>query len=175
VSDPYSKHTHTILWILVLEAIVMAGSPAFPPVGNFELSRYLGTWYEIARLPNWFEKDLVKVTATYSVRDDGKVKVLNQGSKNGKKSQAVGKAKFAASSDTAHLKVSFFWIFYADYIVVELDSAYTYALVAGDTHKYLWILSRTPVMNEDIKQKLLSRARQLGFDTDKLYFTPQGD
>ena len=145
------------------------------PVKDFDLQKYLGTWYEIARMPASFEKDLVKVTATYSLRKDGKVKVLNQGYKKtfqGKHSIAVGKAKFAGDPGAGHLKVSFFGPFYADYIVVELDPGYNYALVISSAD-YAWILGRTAALDPAILNRLIAKARQFGVDTSRLYMTPQ--
>lgn len=146
------------------------------PVDGFDLSKYLGTWYEIARMPASFEKDLVGVTATYSMRDDGKVRVLNQGNKktsDGRKSIAVGKAKFAGDPTKGHLKVAFFWIFYADYVVVALDKErYDYALVVS-SKSYMWILSRKPVLDPSILARLIDQAKGLGIDTSKLIMTPQ--
>jgi apolipoprotein D and lipocalin family protein len=153
-----------------------ASSMEFTPVGGFELSKYLGTWYEIARMPVSFERDLVGVTATYGLRKDGKVSVLNQGHKKtlqGTIKTAGGKAKFAGKSDVGHLKVSFFGPFYADYIVSVLDSNYQYAMVVGDSYKYLWILSRTPKLDAAILNGLLEKATELGFDAQELYMVPQ--
>ena len=148
----------------------------FTPVDSFGLSRYLGTWYEIARMPAPFEKDLVGVTATYSMRADGKVSVLNQGYKNtkdGRKSVALGKAKFAGDPARGHLKVSFFWIFYADYIIVALDKEhYEYALVIS-SKSYMWILCRKPSLDSSIVSRLIDQAKGLGVDTSKLIMTPQ--
>jgi apolipoprotein D and lipocalin family protein len=153
-----------------------SAAPKFPPVTGFDLSKYLGKWYEIARFPAWFEKDLVNVTATYSLRSDGKVKVLNEGykkSKDGKHSVAVGKAKLASSPDTGYLKVSFFGPFYADYIILDLDKEnYQYALVAS-SYEYLWILSREPKMDPDVYGRLVEKAKSLGFNMEKLYVVPQ--
>jgi apolipoprotein D and lipocalin family protein len=148
--------------------------PPYAPVTGFALQQYLGKWYEIARLPNRFEKDLVNVTATYSLRDDGKVRVQNEGDKpDGKHKMAIGKAKLAGKSGEGYLRVSFFGPFYADYVVVALDKEnYQYALVAS-SDKYLWVLSRTPQLDENIYQQLLQKARELGFDTSKLYVVPQ--
>jgi len=157
-------------------AVVTKEPPHFTPVSGFNLERYLGTWYEIARMPSWFEKDLVRVTATYSLRPDGKVDVLNAGYKpgiEGKKKSAHGKAKFAGDTFAGHLRVSFFGPFYADYIIVELDSSYRYALVTGDSYKYLWILSRTPQLDSASVNHLLEKAKTLGFDLSKLYMVPQ--
>jgi len=151
--------------------------PRFNPVSDFDLNRYLGKWYEIARFQHRFEKDLVNVTATYTLRDDGKVDVLNQGynnSKDGKLKTARGKAKFAGPKNIGHLKVTFFWPFYGDYIIVELDKEnYNFALVVSDSYDYLWILSRTPNLESAILISLLDKARELGFDTNKVYLVPQ--
>jgi apolipoprotein D and lipocalin family protein len=144
------------------------------PVTNFDLNRYLGKWYELARMPASFEKNLTNVTATYSLKDNGKVKVQNEGtdSKSLKGKMAIGKAKTATSKDIGYLKVSFFGPFYADYIVIDLDKEYQYAMVASST-KYLWILSRKPKLEKEIMDKLIEKAKSLGFQIEKLYFTPQ--
>ncbi len=165
----------SIIAMLVSQAS-FGDSPAFVPVGGFSLEKYLGTWYEIARMPVSFEKDLVNVTATYGLRKDGKVSVINQGYKNskqGKKKVANGNAKFAGNPDVGYLRVSFFWPFFADYIVVALDSNYHYALVAGNSHNYLWILSRTPKLDQTILDGLFAKAKELGFDVQKLIMVPQ--
>ncbi len=145
-------------------------------IKEFDLDKYLGTWYELARYPHSFEKNLQGVTANYSIRDDGKVKVLNQGyegSLDGKKSVAVGKAKLAESGMSGHLKVSFFWIFYGDYFIMEMSPDYQWALVGSKSDKFLWILSRTPKMEakqfESIKQMAVDR----GYDLSKLQIVQQ--
>jgi apolipoprotein D and lipocalin family protein len=118
---------------------------------------------------------LVNVTATYSLRKDGAVKVVNEGYKNtkdGKHNVATGKAKFGKSPDLGYLRVSFFWPFYGDYSIVELDPDYTYAMVASSP-KYLWILSREPKMDKKNLDALIEKAGKLGFETNRLYFTPQ--
>ena len=145
------------------------------PVKSFDLERYLGTWYEIARLDHRFERNLGEVTATYSLNDDGTVKVLNSGvyvepsRKAGKRNTATGKARFVGDKGTAHLKVSFFGPFYGSYIVFELDKEnYKYALVAGPNRKYLWILSREPVIDEELYRLLLETATRNGYDTSEL-------
>lgn len=145
-------------------------------VKELDLNRYLGTWYEIARFPHSFEKNLVGVTATYSLRDDGKIEVLNQGYKitlDGEKSRAVGKAKITNKLEPGKLKVSFFWIFYADYNVLELDENYQYVMIGSSSDKYFWILSRTPQMEPAIYEMLLEKARKRGYNLDKLYKVPQ--
>jgi len=153
--------------------------PDTTPVAGFELDRYLGTWYEIARFPHSFEKNLVGVTATYSMKDNGMVKVLNAGYKNtldGKYKIAEGKAKFAGDRDTGHLKVSFFLFFYGDYKILKLDKDhYQWALVGSATSSYLWILGREPQMDNDIYQDLLKEATTRGYDLSKLEKVPQKD
>lgn len=145
-------------------------------VKELDLNRYLGTWYEIARFPHSFEKDLVGVTATYSLRDDGKINVVNQGYKNkldGELSVAEGKAKIPQKSEPGKLKVSFFWIFYADYNVLELDENYQYAMIGSSSPKYFWILSRTPQMAPATYEMLLEKARKRGYNLEKLEKVPQ--
>jgi lipocalin len=140
-------------------------------VKELDLNRYLGTWYEIARFPHSFEKDLVGVTATYSLRDDGKIRVINQGYKNtldGELSVAEGKAKIPNKLEPAKLKVSFFWIFYGDYNVLELDENYQYVMIGSSSPKYFWILSRTPQMDSATYEMLLEKARKRGYNLDKL-------
>jgi lipocalin len=145
-------------------------------VKSLDLNRYLGTWYEIARFPHSFEKNLVGVTATYSLREDGKIKVLNQGYKNtldGELSKAEGKAKIPDPLKPANLKVSFFWIFYAEYNVLELDENYQYAMIGSSSAKYFWILSRTPQMDDTTYEMLLEKAQKRGYDLSKLEKVPQ--
>ncbi len=141
------------------------------PVRDFELNRYLGKWYEIARLDHSFERGLNQVTAQYTLRKDGKITVLNRGysEKQRKWKQARGTARPARSPNEGFLKVSFFWPFSGSYVVAELDREnYSFALVTGPNHKYLWILSRTPQMDPDVYDRLVNRARELGFDVSGL-------
>jgi apolipoprotein D and lipocalin family protein len=143
------------------------------PVDNFKLEKYLGKWYEIARLDHSFEKGLSRVTAEYSLRPDGGVKVINRGysAKDNKWKEAVGKAYFVKKLQQGFLKVSFFGPFYGSYVVFALDHEnYQYALVAGPDKSYLWLLARSPKMNEDIKNDLIVKAKAAGFDTGKLLF-----
>lgn len=145
-------------------------------VKELDLNRYLGTWYEIARFPHSFEKNLVGVTATYSLRNDGKIKVVNRGFKNtleGELSEAIGKAKIPDPSKPANLKVSFFWFFYAEYNVLELDENYQYAMIGSSSPKYFWILSRTPQMDSATYEMLLEKARKRGYNLEKLEKVPQ--
>ena len=140
-------------------------------VKNVEIEKYLGTWYEIARFPHSFEKGLVGVTATYSLRKDGKIKVLNQGYKGslgGKRSLAEGKAKIPDPSVNSRLKVSFFLFFYGDYYILELDDDYQWAMIGSSSPDYFWILSRTPQMDPGIYQFLLDNAEKRGYDLGPL-------
>lgn len=139
-------------------------------VKNFDISRYLGTWYEIARFDFRFEKNLDNVSAQYSLNKKGNINVLNSGY-NYKKAEwkkADGLAKFRGSKDIAELKVSFFGPFYAGYNVVALDENYQYALIAGKDLDYLWILSRTKDISEEVKSNYLKIAEEIGYDTSKL-------
>lgn len=146
------------------------------PVTGFELDRYLGTWYEIARLDHSFERGLTRVTAEYSLRDDGGVRVVNRGydAAAGEWREAVGKAYFVENEDLGYLKVSFFGPFYGSYVVFELDQDdYRYAFVAGPDRSYLWLLARTPAIDEALRQRFVDRAAELGFDTGALIFVEQ--
>ncbi|MDA3941987.1 MAG: lipocalin family protein [Bacteroidetes bacterium] len=143
---------------------------------NVDLERYSGTWYEIARFPHRFEKDLVGVTATYNLKENGKIEVINQGYKNsldGELKTAIGKAKVAKSGNPAHLRVSFFWIFYADYLILELDENYQYVLIGSSSDKYLWIMSRSPQLNEETYRMLVQKAAERGYNVDKLQLVEQ--
>ena len=165
------------LWCLVFFLLAgCVGKPAgVEPVTGFELQRYLGSWYEIARLDHSFERGLTKITADYSLREDGGVRVLNRGYAADKKEwkEAEGKAYFVNSPDEAYLKVSFFGPFYGSYVVMALDDNYRYALVSGPDTSYLWILSRTPQLAPAVKDELVKKAQAAGFDTSKLIFVEQ--
>lgn len=146
-------------------------------VRGFDPARYLGTWYEVARLDHGFERGLSRVTASYVARADGGIDVLNRGydAGKGKWHEARGRARFVGPRDVAELKVSFFGPFYGGYNVVELDAAYSIALVAGPTRSYLWILARSPDPPRDEVERLVARARDLGFDTGALVYVRHGD
>ncbi|MDF2455158.1 MAG: Lipocalin family protein [Cytophagaceae bacterium] len=139
-------------------------------VKPFDVDKYAGTWYEIARLDYKWERNLDNVTATYSLNDDGTVKVDNQGydRKKDKWKQSVGKAKFVDDKNEGLLKVSFFGPFYSGYSVIALDENYRYALVAGESTKYLWILSREKTIPETVKIEYLKKAREIGYQTQDL-------
>lgn len=137
-------------------------------VNNFELDKYLGKWYEIARFDHSFEQGLHGVTANYTLLKKGKIKVTNAGYKNGIRREANGKAKVAKSIYNGHLKVSFFLFFYADYFVLELDDDYQWAIVGSSADSYLWILSRKPAINDALYNELVEKAKKRGYDTSKL-------
>jgi len=143
------------------------------PVDNFKIEKYLGKWYEIARLDHSFERGLTRITADYSLRDDGGIRVLNRGYSAEKNSwkEVEGKAYFVKGTDKGYLKVSFFGPFYGSYIVFGLDHEnYQYSLVCGPDKSYLWILARSPTIRNDIKSILAEKAATSGFDTSKLIF-----
>ncbi|MCK9621010.1 MAG: lipocalin family protein [Methylobacter sp.] len=142
-------------------------------VDGFDVNRYLGTWYEIARLDHRFERGLENISATYTLREDGGIDVLNKGwdVKAGKWQEAQGKAYFVEQPDKGRLKVSFFGPFYGGYNIIDLDKKdYAYSMVTGPDRSYLWILSRTRQLPEATLQALLERAKALGFATDQLIF-----
>ena len=159
---------------ILLFLLGLAGCTSVPegvtPVTGFESDRYLGTWYEIARFDHSFEEGLSRVTATYSKREDGGIRVLNKGydAATGEWDEAEGKAYFVSDETTGHLKVSFFGPFYASYVIAELDKDnYQYSLVTGPDRSYLWILARQPTLSQDVLDELLSKAKSLGYATDE--------
>lgn len=139
-------------------------------VQPFSIERYLGKWYEIARKDFKYERDLSNTTAEYSLNDDGTIKVINKGynTKKGEWTQVTGKAKFVGKDNIAQLKVSFFGPFYSGYNVIAIDDEYKYALVAGKSLKYLWILSRETTIPVEIKDKFLRIAEGIGYNTADL-------
>ncbi|GAM67597.1 lipoprotein Blc [Vibrio sp. JCM 19236] len=168
------------IWISVLVTLLLTGCVGLPekvtPVNDFELERYLGKWYEVARLDHSFERGMNQVTADYSMREDGGVKVLNQGYlvEDDEWKSAEGKAYFVESEDTGYLKVSFFGPFYGSYVVFELDKQdYQYAFISGPNHDYLWFLSRTPQVSDELKQDFIVQAKSLGFDTEQIIWVEQ--
>jgi apolipoprotein D and lipocalin family protein len=164
-------------FLLAFITIIAAGCTGLPedvvPVESFDTARYLGKWYEIARLDHSFERGLDHVTAEYTMRDDGGLRVINKGysSEDKEWKEAEGKAYFVDDSSEGHLKVSFFGPFYGSYVVFELDKDnYQYAFVAGYNKSYLWLLSRTPEVSDDIVARFIRTSGELGFDTDSLIF-----
>lgn len=172
-------------WILIVSFALIGGCTGLPknvtPVTGFEADRYLGTWYEIARLDHRFERGLSNITATYSARKDGGLVVKNRGfsTKKSEWKEAVGKAYFVGDKSIGHLKVSFFGPFYGSYAVFEMDKDdYQHAFVSGNTTKYLWLLSRTPQVSDELMDSFKSRANDLGFDIGELILVdhePKGE
>jgi apolipoprotein D and lipocalin family protein len=159
----------------LLLTLLLTGCVGIPegvkPVDNFNVHNYLGKWYEIARLDHSFERGLTRVSAEYAVREDGGLKVTNRGyfAKENRWKEAVGKAYSVEEPDKGYLKVSFFGPFYGSYVIIDLDQDnYTYSLVCGPDRSYLWILSRTPAMPPEVKERLIAKAASLGFDTSSL-------
>ena len=166
------------LWLGLLCVFLSAcaGIPeGIQPVTGFQVERYLGKWYEIARLDHPFERGLEQVSAEYSQREDGDIRVLNRGfnTRQQKFEEAEGRAKFVGQPDVGQLKVSFFGPFYGGYNIVELDPNYQYVLVAGNNRDYLWILARTPQLEAAVQQRLVAKAKSLGFATYQLIFVKQ--
>lgn len=140
-------------------------------VQTFDVARFMGKWYEIARYDHRFEEGMTRVSATYTLLDDGRIEVLNSGYKNGKYKEIKGKAKQPNPADPGKLKVSFFLWFYSDYYVLILDPEYRYVVIGSSSDKYLWIMSRQPDLAEDVIRDLLDQLRERGYDTAKLIYS----
>lgn len=140
-------------------------------VQTVDLNRYLGHWYEIAKYDHYFERDLDYAMAKYTLRDDGKIDVLNTGVKAGRAKDAKGIAK--TTDVPGLLRVSFFGPFFGDYRIMMLDENYQYVLVGGSTDKFLWILSRTPQLDDATLSRILAEADRRGYDTNKLIWVKQ--
>lgn len=159
----------------VFFTVLLSGCVKLPeniqPVTGFEADRYLGTWYEIARLDHSFEEGLSQVTAEYSLRDDGGIRVINRGysAEEGEWQEAEGKAYFVEDRSTGYLKVSFFGPFYGAYGIFGLDKEdYSYSWVSGPDTGYLWLLARSPEISDELRERFVDRATELGFDTREL-------
>ena len=162
--------------IATITLVAVAGCVSGPkvdntPVAALDLNRYLGEWYEIARFDHSFERGIVQAKANYTLNEDGTIKVVNSGVKDGKPKTAIGKGK--RTETPALLRVSFFGPFYADYRVMLIDKGYSHALVGSGSADYLWILSRTSALSETAKSELLSEAKRRGYDTGKLIWVEQ--
>lgn len=164
----------------LLAVLTLGGCLGIPnnvnPVSGFEIDRYLGKWHEIARLDHSFERGMERVTAEYTLREDGGVAVRNRGFLAAKQEwkEAEGKAFFVGEPDVGYLKVSFFGPFYGSYVIFELDKEnYQYAFVSGPDHSYLWLLARTPNVEPELLAHFAEQARKRGFDTSKLIYVRQ--
>lgn len=166
--------------LLLISVLVLSGCLGMPrnvePVKDFQLERYLGKWYEIARLDHSFERGLTQVTAEYSLKADGGVKVINRGYSNDTQQwkEAEGKAYFVNGDGEAYLKVSFFGPFYGSYVVFGLDQQdYQYAFISGPDTDYLWLLARTPTVSPEVIKQFVEMASARGFDTNSLIYVEQ--
>ena len=173
--------------VIALTALAALAACASPPVNRqsaeplavvpaVDLDRYLGRWYEIARLENGFEKNCEGVTADYSRRDDDLIRVVNTcrvGAPDGKARVADGKARVVDPASNARLEVSFFGPFWGDYWILDLTEDYSRSIVGEPSGRYLWILARTPVISEDSRADALARLEAMGYDVSRLYFTKQ--
>ena len=169
------KH-YLISGILSSIAAVLTGCATtsdIAAVRDFEPERYMGTWYEIARLPHYFERDLDEVKAQYTLNRDGTIRVENSGMKAGEPKSVTGSAKLKypdANPLTGELRVSFFWPFYSDYRIIELAPDYSYAVVTAGSRDYLWVLARRPTMEKAQLDAILGRMKALGFDLEELEY-----
>ena len=161
--------------MLLLNSCAIGVPKGVKAVTNFKADQYLGKWYEIARFDFRFEKNLNQVTATYSKKENGNLKVDNRGYdyKKGIWKESIGEAKFVNDKNVAELKVSFFKPIWASYNVIDIDEDYKYALVVGNNKDYLWILSREKTIPETFKQRFLAKAESLGFKTENLVWVEQ--
>lgn len=162
--------------ILAILSLLMVGCsthyPPLPTVKKVNINRYLGTWYEIARYKSYFEEGCIDSRATYSLKKNGEIKVVNECIKNGVLSKATGVA-YTTNMSNSKLKVSFFRPFYANYWILMLGHNYQYALIGDPSRKYLWILSRTKTINKKLKKKILSKLSEFGYTEKKLIWTNQ--
>jgi apolipoprotein D and lipocalin family protein len=161
----------TITMILLISLFSCGEDKELATVKNVSLTKYAGTWYEIARFPNSFEKGMDCVTATYTVLDNGKVEVRNKGrlvEKNNKWKDVKGKAWIPDSSEPGRLKVQFFWPFSGDYYIIDLAGDYSYSLVGSPSRDYLWVLCREKTLDKTTYDALLDKAKSFGFDTSKV-------
>ena len=157
--------------LLMLLAACAASTEGISSVQGLDIPRYMGKWYEIARYDHRFEEGMTRVSATYTLLDDGRIEVLNSGYKDGKYKEIKGKAKQPNPADPGKLKVSFFLWFYSDYYVLILDPEYRYVVIGSSSDKYLWIMSRQPDLVEDVIRDLLDQLRERGYDTAKLVYS----
>lgn len=168
------------LAVFVLPALVSACSVEAPegiaPVEGFEPARYLGRWYEIARLDHGFEEGLSRVTADYAEREDGGLRVINRGwsAQEGEWQEAEGRAYFVEDRETGFLRVSFFGPFFGAYVIFSLDPGYRWSMVTGDDRSYLWLLARSPEPGQDVIDAFLREAEARGFATEELIFVEHG-
>ncbi len=166
----------SVVALVAVAALATSTEPELTVVDSVDLDRYLGTWYEVASYPAWFQKNCTAVTADYSMREDGQIRVVNscrKGSLGGKLKQSTGRAKVVDSATNAKLKVSFFGPFWGDYWIIDLDPDYRWAVVGVPNRKYLWILSRSPLMEQAEFDEIVARLPAAGYDASRLQMTLQ--
>lgn len=171
----YSIHKVVAIFVCVFISSCTGVPEGISPVTGFELDSYLGTWYEIARLDNRFEAGMSQVSANYSMNPDGSVRVVNRGFVDNSQSwdEVVGKASFVENPKAGHLKVSFFGPFYAFYVVFKLMPDYSLSYVTGSDRNYLWLLSRTPLIDESLRTAFIAEVRELGFAYEDILWVDQ--
>lgn len=159
-----------LLMMLLAACVYNAGRDSIDrsTVANFNLNNFMGRWYEIARFDHRFERGMTDVTADYTLQKDGMVEVVNEGMRGGKLHRSVGRAK--TTSHSGQLKVSFFWIFYSDYNILEMGEHGEWALIGGRSPQYLWILSRTPTLPDSTVDYIVSQAAKRGYNVNELIF-----
>jgi apolipoprotein D and lipocalin family protein len=164
-----------LMLVTMVSMMSCTSTQDLPTVESVELTKYQGLWYELARLPNSFEKGLECVTATYTLKNNGKIDVLNRGysTVKGKYKSARGTARVPDPDEPGKLKVSFFWPFSGNYYILQLDEEYRYALVGDPSRKYLWILSRTKNLDAAVYTRLMDHAKNNGFNTEQVMETSQ--
>ncbi|MGB5986379.1 MAG: lipocalin family protein [Desulfobacterales bacterium] len=170
-----------IIWGWVMVPALLLGCTKVPngmqPVSGFQIERYMGQWYEIVRLDHRFERNLSRVSATYSLTSEGYIRVENRGynTETGQWKSVQGKARFIGDETMGSIKVSFFGPFYGGYHIIDLDQKdYQYAMVVGPSRDYFWILSRSPDLADDLLETLLAKAAGLGIDTTSIIRVDQG-
>ncbi|QOP41157.1 lipocalin family protein [Sulfurimonas marina] len=161
---------YVIILVVLFFTACTSHYPSLKTVEQVDIKRYSGTWYEIARYEHFFEKGCSDVNATYTLKKDGDIEVLNQCMKPDGLSRAKGVA-YAVDKTNAKLKVSFFRPFYGDYWILMLGDNYEYALIGEESREYLWVLSRTPAMDESLKEKIVTKLPEFGYGTEKLLWT----
>ena len=155
-----------VLFMVILGCCSLRQEVDLMPISNFNVTRYFGQWYEIARFDHWFERGMTHTKARYTMHEDGYIQVINTGLKDGKEKISIGKGQL--TNQKGLLKVSFFWPFYGDYRILCIDENYQYALVGGDNADYLWILSRKSTLDVITKSAILLEAKRRGYDINKL-------
>jgi apolipoprotein D and lipocalin family protein len=177
---PMLKIVIVIIAVMALGAlfsgcVTSCGVSPLETVAHVDLGRYVGTWHEIARYPNSFQKGCIGSTATYTLREDGEIDVVNRcrDLRDGSLREAKGRAWVVDPTSNARLKVSFFWPFRGDYWIIDLGNDYEFAVVGAPSRKYLWVLSRTPLMDDDVYNGIMQRIEQLGFDRDRVVKSAQ--